>query len=340
MLQPEREIFHLQLSVTNACNLQCVHCYREETKAFRDELSVEEMITLFQDFKGFVDRLGMDGVITFGGGEPLLRRDLGLLSRVAHSQGLGVRVISNGVLSARQAESLADWGIRLVQISLDGATAEVHDRVRGQGMFARTLEGIRHLVAAGITVNLKATLMKGFNDHQIPEFFALANAIEVPVLSFGRLIPIGAGAELTRMTPAEYRRIYDTISEEAMRSPQTRVEFREPGFDRSMAWGRKQDFRSSEGNRHLAIDADGTVYSSRRMGVVIGNIRRSSLDELWAHPLLVTLREGAVKGKCRSCELYAVCKGGSRAAAFATTADPLAEDPDCWFTPAAAPVHA
>ncbi len=336
----ERDIFHLQLSVTNACNLQCVHCYREETKAFRDELSVEEMIALFQDFKAFSERLDMDGVVTFGGGEPLLRRDLGLLAKVAHSAGLGVRVISNGVLSAKQAENLADWGIRLVQISVDGATAEVHDRVRGQGMFDRTMEGIRHLVAAGITVNLKATLMKGYNDHQIPEFFALANAAKVPVLSFGRLIPIGAGADLMRLTPEEYRHIYDQISEEAMRSPETRVEFREPGFDRSMAWGRKQDFRSSEGNRHLAIDADGTVYSSRRMGEKIGNIRRSSLDELWQHPLLVTLREGQVKGKCQSCELYAVCKGGSRAAAFASTADPLAEDPDCWFSPARLPVNA
>lgn len=329
----QREIFHLQLSVTNACNLQCVHCYREETKAFRDELSVEEMVALFQDFKAFVERLDMDGVVTFGGGEPLLRRDLGLLAKVAHSAGLGVRVISNGVLSARQAEHLADWGIRLVQVSVDGADAEVHDRVRGAGMFARTLEGIRHLVAAGITVNLKATLMKGFNDHQIPAFFALANDLQVPVLSFGRLIPIGAGAELTRMTPTEYRRIYDQISEEAMRSPFTRAEFREPGFDRSMAWGRKQDFRSSEGNRHLAIDADGTAYSSRRMGVKIGNIRHASLDELWRHPLLVTLREGQVTGRCQGCELYEVCRGGSRAAAFASTANPLAEDPDCWFAP-------
>ncbi len=329
------DVFHLQLSVTNACNLQCVHCYRDESKAFRDELSVEEMIALFEQFKAFLDKRGMEGLITFGGGEPLLRRDLGLLARVAHSIGLAVRIITNGVLSARQAEHLAEWGIRLVQVSFDGATAEVHDRVRGAGMFDKALEGCRHLLAAGIHVNHKVTLLKGFNDHQIPEFFALANRERIPLLSFGHLIPIGSGAQLNRLTPEEHRAIYDRIAAEGARSEFTRFEFREPGFDRSMAWGRHRPYRSSEGVSHLAIDADGTVFTSRRMGMKIGNIRGSSLEEIWQHPLLVTLREGKIEGKCASCELFSVCEGGSRAAAYALTGNPMASDPDCWYSPQA-----
>lgn len=328
-----REVFHLQLSVTNACNLKCVHCYREETKAFNDELSVEEMIALFEQFKAFVDRNGFDGLITFGGGEPLLRRDLGLLSRVAHSMGLAVRIISNGVLSAKQAEYLAEWGIKLVQVSIDGATAEVHDKVRGAGMFERTMEGCRHLLEAGIHVNHKVTLMKGFNDHQIPEFFALANRERIPLLTFAHLIPIGAGANLLTLTPEEHRRIFDTIAEEGARSEFSKFEFRESGYDRSMAWGRRRDHMATEGRCHLAIDADGTIFASRRMGVRIGNIRQTTLEAVWQHPLLVSLREGRIEGKCGSCELFSVCGGGSRAAAFAQTANPLAADPNCWYTP-------
>ena len=326
-------VFHLQLSVTNACNLQCVHCYREESKAFRNELSVEEMIALFEQFKAFVDKRGMDGLITFGGGEPLLRRDLGLLSRVAHSMGLAVRIISNGVLSAKQAESLADWGIRLVQVSLDGATAEVHDRVRGAGNFEKALEGCRHLVAAGIHVNHKVTLIKGFNDHQISEFVALANRERVPVLTFAHLIPIGAGSQLLTHTPDEHRQIFEAIAAECARSEYTKVEFREPGYDRMLAWSRHYPYVSSEGRSHLAIDADGTLYTSRRMGERIGNIRETSLEEIWEHPLMVSLREGKFEGKCGSCELFSVCGGGSRAAAFALTGNPLASDPNCWYAP-------
>jgi len=334
-LAPEArtDVFHLQLSVTNACNLQCVHCYRDETKAFRDELSVEEMIALFEQFKAFVDKRGMEGLITFGGGEPLLRRDLGLLSRVAHSMGLAVRIISNGVLSAKQAEYLAEWGIRLVQVSLDGATAEVHDRVRGAGMFEKALEGCRNLLAAGVHVNHKVTLIKGFNDHQIPEFFAVANRERIPLLSFAHLIPIGSGSNLLTLSAEEHREIFEAIAAEGARSEFTRFEFRESGYDRSMAWGRQRDHLSGEGRWHLAVDADGTLFTSRRMGMKIGNIRQTTLEEIWEHPVLVSLRDGKYEGKCGNCELFSVCGGGSRPAAYAHTGNVLAEDPNCWYTP-------
>jgi radical SAM protein with 4Fe4S-binding SPASM domain len=48
------------------------------------------------------------------------------------------------------------------------------------------------------------------------------------------------------------------------------------------------------------------------------------------HPLLRKIRAAEFGGRCGRCEFRELC-GGSRARAYATTGDPLAEDPACPF---------
>jgi MoaA/NifB/PqqE/SkfB family radical SAM enzyme len=52
-------------------------------------------------------------------------------------------------------------------------------------------------------------------------------------------------------------------------------------------------------------------------------------------PVLVAIRNAEFSGRCGRCEYANEC-GGSRARAYATTGDPLAEDPACSYVPPAA----
>ncbi len=89
--------------------------------------------------------------VNIGGGEPTVTA--GLLGagrlRVAHQ--VGVKFSTNGIrIDAGRAERLAATDYVDVQISLDGATAEVNDAVRGEGSYDTAIRAMENLLAAGL----------------------------------------------------------------------------------------------------------------------------------------------------------------------------------------------
>src|SRR5262249_2347246 len=109
---------NLRISVTDRCNLRCVYCMPEEV-VFLDK---GELLT-FEEIAHFVRvaaPLGIDK-LRLTGGEPLMRRHLErLVQLVAEVPGLkDVGLTTNGLLLARQAQALADAGLKRVNVSLD-----------------------------------------------------------------------------------------------------------------------------------------------------------------------------------------------------------------------------
>jgi MoaA/NifB/PqqE/SkfB family radical SAM enzyme len=88
--------------------------------------------------------------VNIGGGEPTVRADFWELVDYATSHQVGVKFSTNGVrLDRAAAERLAASDYVDVQISLDGATAEVNDAVRGQGSYDMALRALANLRDAG-----------------------------------------------------------------------------------------------------------------------------------------------------------------------------------------------
>lgn len=326
--------FCVQIAVTNRCNLSCRHCYREVRQAFESELSTAELVDILSQVRDLAQARGGEASVVLSGGEPLLRSDLGLLIRVAQSMGVEPHLNTNGtLLDEAMIAALAGWGLGSVQISLDGPEAASHEQIRGRGSFERTLAGVRAARRAGLEVMFKVTLMPGINAERIGAFYELAEREEVQALSFARLVAIGPGARLRQLSMVEYRSALEAIALGAARAARVRTEIRDAGFDRAFVRDFPHRFSSEEGLSFLAIDADGTAYAGRRLPVVVGNIRETPLIELWRHPILEALRARQIGGKCGECELFDVCGGGSRAAAFGATGDYLAPDPHCWYEP-------
>jgi radical SAM protein with 4Fe4S-binding SPASM domain len=138
---PEGNI--LQFYVTNACNLSCRHCYVDAGSA----LPSGEMTTAerFRALEAFAE-VYPGGKVTFTGGESLVSRDIFRLLAKAKALGLRIELYSNGTLI--QDRRLA-WRlvccVDILQLSLDGATAEVNDAIRGRGTFERIVRAIRLL---------------------------------------------------------------------------------------------------------------------------------------------------------------------------------------------------
>ena len=137
------------LSVTYACNYRCrmcnFHLRHAEMKGKNfPELSTEEWLQAIRDLA----TLGVSGV-GFTGGEPLLRKDIFAMVETAKAVGLITHLNTNAYfLDDITIEKVLDAGTDSVNISLDGATAEVHDASRGYpGAFERAVTAIRRLNA-------------------------------------------------------------------------------------------------------------------------------------------------------------------------------------------------
>jgi mycofactocin radical SAM maturase len=135
----------LTWELTYACNLACVHCLSSSGKRDPRELSTRQCMDI-------VDELERMQVfyVNIGGGEPTVRPDFWELVDYATAHHVGVKFSTNGVrITPESASRHAASDYVDVQISLDGATAEVNDAVRGTGSFAMAIGALENLSAAG-----------------------------------------------------------------------------------------------------------------------------------------------------------------------------------------------
>ncbi len=137
-------------NVTFRCNLRCGYCGASD--APRRECETEEIKVGLQELY----RLG-GRWITFGGGEPLLRRDLGELIVYAKSLGFQVFVSTNGHFVPERIEDLRP--VDNLNFSLDGPR-EVHDAVRGSGAFEDTLRAVHAAREAGLPFSFQCVLAR------------------------------------------------------------------------------------------------------------------------------------------------------------------------------------
>jgi protein-export SecD/SecF family membrane protein len=137
----------LTWELTYACNLACVHCLSSSGRRDPRELSTEQC-------EAIIDELQAMQVfyVNIGGGEPTIRPDFWHLLRYAVDHQVGVKFSTNGVrITPERAAFLASTDYVDVQISLDGATADVNDRVRGEGSYDTAIRALDTLSAAGFT---------------------------------------------------------------------------------------------------------------------------------------------------------------------------------------------
>jgi len=205
--------FEIVWNFTYQCNLRCRHCY-ENAGGKRPELSTDGA-------KEVLDRLSrIAGIglpaLSFSGGEPLSRKDFFDIASHAKKRVGYVSIASNGTLLTRDnAKKIKDVGIDYVEISIDGATPQVHDDFRGiAGAFERTIEGVKNCVDEGIDTCI-ATVLHRDNVAELNKLIELAKNLDARFMHFN-YIPTGrakAHAELD-LTPDERLNVLQTIGKE------------------------------------------------------------------------------------------------------------------------------
>ena len=219
--QPTGAPITIVWNFTNRCNLNCLHCHQDSSPT-----SSSPELTTSQAFK-VIDNMSNAGVaiLTFSGGEPLLRPDLYDAIERADDHGMLCTVASNGTLMTLEvAEKLAKAGVRRVEIGLDGARAETHDFLRNKpGSFDATIEGIRNCAAVGFDELAVTMTLHSKNINELVETMELAERLGATRFYLNRLIPAGRGIDACYLdvTPREkiealealYNKFYKSVTE-------------------------------------------------------------------------------------------------------------------------------
>ncbi len=320
----------LTWELTYACNLACVHCLSSSGKRDPRELSTQQC-------KDIIDELERMQVfyVNIGGGEPTVRPDFWELVDYATAHHVGVKFSTNGVrITPEVAARLAASDYVDVQISLDGATAEINDAVRGEGSFAMAVRALENLADAGFKDAKISVVVTRHNVDQLDEFAALA-ARYGATLRITRLRPSGRGADVwddLHPTPQQQVQLYDWLVERGDRVLTGDSFFHLSGLG---APGALAGLNLCGAGRVVClIDPIGDVYAcpfAIHDRFLAGNVvSDSGFDNVWKNaPLFRELREPQSAGACGSCGHYDSCRGGCMAAKFFTGLPLAGPDPEC-----------
>jgi len=349
---------------TKSCLLSCRHC---RAQAIRHR-APEELDPAW----GF--QL-IDQVVEFGepypallltGGDPLMRPDWAELARHAAERGVYTAVAASvtPLIAREKFERMKSLGVEIASVSLDGASAEIHDRIRDvPGTFDATLRAVEMASSCGLRMQVNSTVMRS-NLRDLADIFHLVKKRGAVAWEVFFLIRTGRGSDLENPSAAECEHVahflYDAtaygIPVRTSEGPHFRRVFlqRQAGAapPRGGLYGHLSgrllalegaapgppSLRlnpTGDGRGILFVSHDGEVYPSGFFPLSLGNVREERLQKIYTtHPVLVGLRDPSrLKGRCGACEHRVIC-GGSRSRAYAELQDPYQEDPACPYIPA------
>jgi mycofactocin radical SAM maturase len=319
----------LTWELTYACNLSCVHCLSSSGRRDPNELSTAQC-------QAVIDELARMQVfyVNIGGGEPTVRPDFFELLDYAVAHQVGVKFSTNGIkITPPVARRLAGADYVDVQISLDGATAEVNDAVRGAGSYLTAVKAMANLAEAGFTGFKLSVVVTRQNAPQLAEFAALAGRFGAQ-LRLTRLRPAGRGASVwheLRPTPEQQRMLHDWLVANGENVLTGDSFFHLAGYGDGALPGLNL---CGAGRVVCLIDPVGDVYAcpfAIHESFLAGSVRdEGGFERVWRDsPLFASLRAPQSPGACTSCSAYDACRGGCMAAKFFTGLPLDGPDPEC-----------
>lgn len=344
--------------MTKACDLQCCHCRAQAlSQAQPGELSTAQSLQLIEQICQFEPPYPL---LILTGGDPLKKADFWPLLAAARQRGLTVAVSPavTGALTPEAIKHLAELHVAAISLSLDGL-AEFHDKLRGRpGTYQKTLEVISQARENGLAVQINTTVMSE-NYEQLPELFAQLKNLPLKAWEVFFLISTGRGSQMVPLTGQQseivcqflaetsrygitvrtveapfYRRVAATIQNIAQPTNPLVERLHQllplptiPAAHRTAA--------TRDGHGLVFVSHSGKVAPSGFLPIEAGDILQQSLPDIYRHsPVFAALHaEENLKGRCHCCRYRSLC-GGSRARAWASSGDYLAEDPACIFQPA------
>jgi len=342
--------FLIVWNFTNMCNLRCMHCYQRADRPSPDELTLEEKLRVVDE----LDKWGV-AAVALSGGEPTIHPHFLRIVRELADRDIYVAVATNGTTFADMdfLKKAVRAGVKYVEVSLDSARPEVHDRFRGvPGAWEKAVKALKNAVALGINTGMATTVTK-LNIGEISEILDLAQEIGVNRVIFFNFVPVGRGEDYSwlDLSPEEREEFLKTAYRE-MKKRSLEIESTAPQYARVVLEasggnavapthfyvGENGMVRAlaefiggcGAGRIYAALQPNGDVTPCVFLPIMVGNIRNKTFREIWesSEVMQVLRNRELLKGYCGDCPYKYLC-GGCRARAYAYFSDITAPDPGC-----------
>ncbi|MBI4531057.1 MAG: TIGR04053 family radical SAM/SPASM domain-containing protein [Candidatus Latescibacteria bacterium] len=363
--------FTVVWEMTRACALNCVHCRAvAQPRRHPLELTTDEGFRLIDQVKAFGDPI----FVLTGGDPLMRRDIYELIRYATQEKGLRTSMTpsATALVTRERLQQAKDAGILRVAISLDGPTAEIHDAFRGfSGSFRRTMEILDDLNRVDLSFQINTTVSRHNLSvlEEMPGFVERFGAVQWSVFF---LVPMGRGKVDDVISPEDHERVFHWLYDLSRHVPFDIKSTAAPQYRRVAIERERQHRRNgappgnrqatgersmvevaltgagfqytdglhrpvqgvNDGKGFVFVSHAGEVCPSGFLPLVAGNVRVTSLSEIYRHaPLFQELRNpDLLKGKCGICEYREVC-GGARSRAYALTGDYLASEPYCVYEP-------
>ncbi|MBI5561147.1 MAG: radical SAM protein [Deltaproteobacteria bacterium] len=176
------------MDLTNRCNMTCPVCFANANAAgYLYEPSFDEVVGMLESLAK--QRPVSMNMVQFSGGEPTVRPDFLKIVKKAREMDFDyIQVNTNGIKMAdfEFAQAMREAGVDNIYLQFDGLTDEVYKKTRNRPLIDTKMKTIENCRKVRIAVILVATLVKGFNDHEVGDIvrFAVKNNDVISGIAF------------------------------------------------------------------------------------------------------------------------------------------------------------
>ena len=312
--------------ITRRCNLSCRHCLSA------DILTDCETDMNLAQCKQFIDDLDHIKVfqVNLGGGEPFGREDILDILDYCHEKGIVTCISTNGTLiDDYLAARLAQMELTYIQVSVDGASPETNDKIRGAGVFKKAVHGIELLNKHNFKNLSINTVVTRINFKEILDIYEMGKYYKAKT-RLSRFRPSGRAKEVWE----DYYLTKEQIIELSGFLGNNNEVLTGDSFFSITAGERKNLGLNMCGAAKMTCSVlpDGNVYPCAFLQeeyFYAGNILKQSLGEIWTKAnIFNTLRNLKIEA-CQTCPRFNTCHGGCPAVAFFLKNTLNCSDPEC-----------
>jgi len=299
---------------TLRCNLSCLHCGSDcKAVAGCPDMPAKDFFDVIDQITPHVNPHRT--MITFSGGEPLLRKDLEACGLELYQREFPWGLVSNGLfLNRRRLDALLAAGLHSITISLDGLE-EAHNWLRRHPQsYAKALQAVEMLTREKEIVWDVVTCVNRKNIHQLNEFKELLIDIGVKNWRIFTIFPVGRAATFPelQLTDDEFTALLDFIRA-TRKEKRIHLSYGCEGFLGGYEMEVRDRFYECYAGINVAsILADGSISAcpSIRANFHQGNIYKDHFMDVWNNRFQpFRNREWARKGLCADCSLFRYCEG-------------------------------
>lgn len=320
--------------ITFACNMRCLHCGTSAGNKRPDELTDDETYRVIDELA----ELGGE-VLTLSGGEPLMRKNWREMARRLIKHGVKTCLISNGyIVDEAIVNDFGEIGFSNIGISFDG-TEKTHNHIRQRPeSFKRAYNAMKLMSEANLRF-CAVSQISNINLDELDDIRKHLLDLGCPQWRIQMTTDTGRMARDLVMPLSRYAEFIDKV-----------LEFRkyddieiDIGENIGYYGCRGMDIRQGypylgcyAGTRVLGIESDGKIKGCLSMPeeFVEGNIRDSSLTEIWNNPDGFAYNRKFTKdtatGVCHDCKYLPLCRGGCATTSFSATGE-RANNPFCIY---------